>query len=73
VLIKAWAPLYIRCRRGTKDAWVPLHIRGRARSSRALVTEDWRAVAFAVNMYRGITAGRDSCRTHVQCKDLHAV
>lgn len=72
-LIKAWAPLYICRRRGTnKDASVPLHNRGRARSSRiALVTEEWRAVVFAVNLYRAITARPrlDSCRTHAQCKD----
>ncbi|KAJ1262671.1 hypothetical protein BS78_09G127200 [Paspalum vaginatum] len=66
-LIEVWGPMYSHRRSGTKDAWVPQHIRGRARSSRNLVTEDWRAVACYVNMYRA-AAGLDSLRTHDQCK-----
>ncbi|RLN27829.1 hypothetical protein C2845_PM05G23850 [Panicum miliaceum] len=66
-LIDAWAPLY-NCRRGGEsDVWVPRHQRGRARSFRALVPEDWRALAAAVNGYRA-DAGLGPGRTPDQCK-----
>lgn len=61
-LIDSWAPLYRRRRDGEGDMWVLP-----ARRSRALVLEDWRAVATSVNAYRA-GAGLDSVRTHQQCK-----
>ncbi|KAK3138918.1 hypothetical protein QOZ80_5AG0375170 [Eleusine coracana subsp. coracana] len=60
-LIASWAPLYQRRRTGEGDMWAPPPNR------LALVLEDWRAVASAVNAYRA-GAGLGSSRTHQQCK-----
>jgi len=66
-LIKAWRQLYNRRRHGETDAWVPASQKSRARSTRGLATDDWRAVATAVNRFR-TTVDLDPIRTHTQCK-----
>lgn len=71
--INSWALLYVRRRGGKGDMWLPqqqhlLVRRARGHSSRALVVEDWRAVASAVNSHRADAGLGSSVRTYVQCK-----
>ena len=66
-LIDTWRPLYNRRRGGECDVWVPANQRSRARSTGALVGEDWRAVATAVNGFR-TEIKLDPDRAHKQCQ-----